>query len=369
MPSSMPVPPAMDQPPARSPAPADGPDALAFEDLSFRYAAHLAVDQVSLAIAPGEVVCLLGPSGCGKSTLLRLAAGLEAVQQGRVWLAGQVVGGPSINVAPERRRVGLVFQDYALFPHLKALDNVAFGLTSLPGPERRRRALEALDRVDMAGYANAFPHQLSGGQQQRVALARALAPGPQVMLMDEPFSGLDARLRTQVRDQSLAVLRAAGTATMMVTHDPEEAMAMADRIAVMREGRLLQVATPEVLYLSPASAYVAGFFGDLEHVAAKVRDGAAWTPCGPVPAPGHPDGASVRVLIRREAWRPSDDGTAVTVVRARSLGPVVEAVLVLTDGQQVTARLPGPRPPAAGSVLFVRLDQDQAFVFAPGTPT
>mgnify|MGYP001809880117 FL=1 len=236
-------------------------EALAFDGVTHRYGASLAVDNLSLTIGAGEIVCLCGPSGCGKSTLLRIAAGLEGLQHGALRLGGRVVAGKGFSEPPERRGVGLVFQDYALFPHLSILDNVCFGLTKLPAAERRRLALAALEQVGMEEHAAKYPHQLSGGQQQRAALARALAPSPAVLLLDEPFSGLDARLREQVRDETLQVLKRNGAATLLVTHDSEEAMFLADRIALMRAGKLAQTGAPLDLYARPTSPYAASFFG------------------------------------------------------------------------------------------------------------
>ena len=209
---------------------------LVLEHVSHAFGSLQAVDDVSLEVAEAELVCLLGPSGCGKTTALRVAAGLEQLQRGRILVDDRVMADQGGAVAPEDRGVGLVFQDYALFPHLSVMDNVSFGLRHLPAAQRRTRALEVLEQVDMADAVAAFPHTLSGGQQQRVALARALAPKPRVMLLDEPFSGLDASLRNQIRDQTLHVLKESGAATLMVTHDPEEAMFMADRVALMRNG-------------------------------------------------------------------------------------------------------------------------------------
>ena len=234
--------------------------ALQLEGVTHHYGALKALSDLVLSVDPGQVVCLLGPSGCGKSTALRIAAGLEVLQDGVVRIAGDVVADPVRQAPPEDRNVGLVFQDYALFPHLSVLDNVLFGLNRWPRADRRKRALFMLDRVDMGAYGGAFPHMLSGGQQQRVALARALAPGPGVMLLDEPYSGLDARLRDQVRDEVLHLLKTTGCATLMVTHDSEEAMFMADRIVVMRDGQVVQAGTPAELYCSPRNAFVAGFF-------------------------------------------------------------------------------------------------------------
>ena len=219
-------------------------EALVMACVSHAYGDLLAVDDFSLTVQSGELVCILGPSGCGKTTALRLAAGLEHLQNGRISMAGREVAGPDTDVPPEDRNVGLVFQDYALFPHLDVQANVAFGLTRMAAKARRARVDEVLSQVGMQSYGKAYPHELSGGQLQRVALARALAPKPRVVLLDEPFSGLDRALRNQVRDVTLHVLKQSGAATLMVTHDPEEAMFMADRVALMRRGRIAQVGHP-----------------------------------------------------------------------------------------------------------------------------
>ena len=240
--------------------------ALTLEHVTHAYRDVVAVEDLGLSVEPEELVCLLGPSGCGKTTALRITAGLEPLQRGRILMDGETVAGDGIDVPPEDRNVGLVFQDYALFPHLSVSGNVAFGLTRSRAAERRARTREALQQVGMADYSDAYPHRLSGGEQQRVALARALAPDPKIMLLDEPFSGLDLQLRKQVRDETLHVLKKSGAATLMVTHDPEEAMFMADRVALMRAGRLIQVGRPSELYFAPQDAFVAGFFGDVNRL-------------------------------------------------------------------------------------------------------
>ncbi|WP_084536408.1 ABC transporter ATP-binding protein [Azospirillum halopraeferens] len=359
-------------------------EALALLGVRHRYGATLAVDAVDLTIAAGEIVCLCGPSGCGKSTLLRIAAGLETLQSGVVRIGGRVMAEPGAEVPPERRGIGLVFQDYALFPHLSVLDNVRFGLSGRPAAAQRARALEALRQVGMDSYAEAFPHHLSGGQQQRVALARALAPDPAVLLLDEPFSGLDARLREQVRDETLHVLKQNGAATMLVTHDPEEAMFLADRIALMRGGRIVQLGCPVDLYTRPVEAYAAAFFGEVNRLSGTVRGGAVDTAVGSLAAPaGLADGTPVEVLVRPEALHlapvPKDlapGGTLPILARvmaARLLGRSSLVHLSIPGGAgrpvHLHARMPGQFLPAEESHVSITLDRKQAFVFRAEAPT
>ncbi len=348
--------------------------ALALDEVSHRYGELLAVDRLSLSLAPGEVVCLLGPSGCGKTTALRLAAGLEELQSGRIAMDGQVVAEPGRAVPPESRSVGLVFQDYALFPHLSVGDNVAFGLRRLGPRERQASVARALGQVGLAGFETAFPHELSGGQQQRVALARALAPQPRVMLLDEPFSGLDQRLRHEVRDETLHVLKEAGTATLMVTHDPEEAMFMADRIALMNRGRLVQVGPPDRLYFHPASAFAAEFFSEVNRLPGRVAGGQVVTPLGFLPADTLADGTPIEVLVRPEAIRLLPPGetaghghAAARVIAARLLGrtSLVHLSVETAEGTplHLHARVPGRFLPANEDAFSLDLDPALVFVF------
>src|SRR6266540_4797196 len=271
---------------------------LTYENVYHRYGEVQAVSDFSLDVAPGEIVILIGHSGCGKTTALRLAAGVEVPHAGRILINDQEVSGGAQFLPPEQRGVGLMFQDYALFPHLTNLANVMFGLKGLPREDAVAEARLALDRVGLGDYADAYPHMLSGGEQQRVALARAVAPRPSVLLMDEPFSGLDRRLRDEVREDTLAVLREARVTCIIVTHDPEEALRMGDRIALMRAGRLVQVDEPETIYRKPTDIFAARYFCELNEVIGRVRGGKVETPIGLFPAPELPDGSEAIVAIR-----------------------------------------------------------------------
>ena len=269
-------------------------DALTLQGVCHAYNGVLAIDSIDLTVGEGKLVCLLGPSGCGKTTVLRVAAGLEAVQQGRVFIAESEVARPGASMPPEERGVGLVFQDYALFPHLTVAENVAFGLKGRPSVERLGTPKQMLDLVGLADLSERYPHTLSGGEQQRVALARALAPRPRLLLLDEPYTGLDIHLRNQVRDETLRVLRMAGISTMIVTHDPEEAMYMADHIAVMRAGRILQQGTPSELYNAPANAFIARFLSDVNAMHGTVEGGVVPSLFGSLDSNGVDEGGAGR---------------------------------------------------------------------------
>jgi iron(III) transport system ATP-binding protein len=274
---------------------------LTFEAVERRYGESMALRGVSLDIAPGEIVCVLGPSGCGKTTLLRIGSGIEKPSAGRVLISGSEVAGPNRFVPPEERHVGLMFQDFALFPHLTIRDNVAFGLKALPRAEAHREALSMLARVGLDRYADEHPHVLSGGEQQRVALARALAPRPAVVLMDEPFSGLDVQLRERLQDQTLALLRETRATSMIVTHQPEEAMRLGDRIVVMRAGRIVQVGRARDLHRDPEDLSVARLFSEINEVACTVAGGAIDTPIGRLPVASMAEGSAVVLGVRERA--------------------------------------------------------------------
>jgi iron(III) transport system ATP-binding protein len=320
----------------------------------------VAVESASLDLHAGRITCLLGPSGCGKSTLLRLIAGLEPADGGEVRAGGELLSGPGAHVPPERRDIGLVFQDYALFPHLTVEQNVAFGLRRLAAAERRRRTADQLARVHMDDRARAYPQALSGGEQQRVALARALAPEPRAVLLDEPFSGLDGRLKTEVRDTTLAALRAAGTAALIVTHDAEEAMLMGDEIALMKAGRILQRGTARECYLKPVSPAAAALLGDVNLLPATLGNGRAETPFGTVFAAGR--NGPARVMARPEAFVLSGEGVTARVRDAAFMGPA-SLLRLEAGGVSALARAAGADGPRPGDEVKVMLDPAYCVVF------
>ncbi|UOM34537.1 ABC transporter ATP-binding protein [Acuticoccus sp. I52.16.1] len=301
---------------------------LSLDSIEFAIAGRTILRDVSLQVRPREIVCLLGQSGCGKTTLLRVAAGIERQMRGRVTVDGRVVADDGVYHPPEARRLGFVFQDLALFPHMRVADNVAYGLGGMRRAEALRRAGGALEQVGLAGYDRAYPHQLSGGQQQRVALARALLPAPKVVLFDEPFSGLDRGLRDTVREDVLAVLRQREATAVIVTHDPEEALAMADRIALMRAGRIVQIGSPEEVWRWPIDLEAARVFSTVNAFHARVAGGLAETPVGRVPVGQRADGEALTIAFRPEAIRvfPTDReaGVEVAVERRRFFGTHVE---------------------------------------------
>ncbi len=290
--------------------------AITIDDLTVAYDGPEILRSVSLEVPPGQQVALLGPSGCGKTTLLRALAGLERPQSGSIHLDGTLVAGPGVHVPPEKRRIGLVFQDWALFPHLSVAQNVAYGL---PRGERRRRGPrsktvdDTLEMVGLGGMADRAPHTLSGGQQQRVALARALAPEPHVLLLDEPFSNLDASLRTEIRSEVHRLLTRLAVTAVFVTHDQDEAFVLGDRVAVMRDGVIVQRGTPAELYSRPVDTWVASFVGEANLIPGILSGDAADTPIGRLPVnssrPTPPTSGDVDVLVRPEDLDLSPTGT------------------------------------------------------------
>jgi iron(III) transport system ATP-binding protein len=340
---------------------------LSFRKVSLSYGPIEAVRDVTFDLKPGEVACLLGPSGCGKTTLLRIAAGVERPSSGSVFLAGEEVAGPQKFVAPEKRGVGLVFQDYALFPHMTNLGNVAFGLKSLSRTDALKEARLALRRVGLLDYAASYPSMLSGGEQQRVALARAMVPRPGVILMDEPFSGLDQRLRDRVRRETLFLLKETRATALIVTHDPVEAMELSDRILLMRQGELVQTGTPRELYHRPIDASAARFFSDFNEIVGRVTDGRVTTAFGVLAAGSFTDGARVLVMIRPQGVIPAKTGeTAVEgkVIDTRFLGDELQ-LTVLFEGldEPWLARIPAGRDIVVGATLKFAADPAHVFIF------
>ena len=344
------------------PEPAGLPDrsheapVLAVHGLVKRYArgAAPAVSDVSFSVRRGEIMAVVGESGCGKSTLLRLVAGLEVPDAGRVEIGGLEVAGADRWVPPERRGVGMVFQDYALFPHMTVEGNVRYGLRDVPRRERAARVAEMLELVGLAGLDARYPHQLSGGQQQRVALARALAGAPSVLLLDEPFSNLDTALKRTLREEMRAVLERAGITTLLVVHDAEDVMMLADRAAVLRAGVVLQEDDPDTLYRKPRDEYVAHFFGETNVLPGLPREGGFETslgllPCATATTPRGP----VRICVRPEhleLYTGSDAGEPAVVERIHLAGMRRRVVVRLTRGAESNERLVmhlGTEPPLA----------------------
>jgi iron(III) transport system ATP-binding protein len=316
---------------------------------------------VDLSVEPGEIVALLGPSGCGKTTLLRSIAGLESVDSGEIIVGDRLVSSMDVSIAPEKRRVGMVFQDWALFPHMSVAKNVGYGLDRNERAEGRIE--EALAMVGLEGLSARDPSTLSGGQQQRVALARALAPRPSVLLLDEPFSNLDTTLRVQVRLEVRRILLKLGITTIFVTHDQEEAFVLGDRVAVMNDGQIVQIDSPAELYARPASAWVADFVGDANLYPADVQNGLAVTMVGKIPlAEGAPEGP-IQVLVRPEQLElvAGDDGV-VDLVEFYGHDAMYE--VVLDDGQMMRVRTTSRPDFSRGDRVCVRYTGPPAVAYA-----
>jgi iron(III) transport system ATP-binding protein len=314
--------------------------ALACRGLVKHYGSTVAVDGVDLEVPRGSLTGLLGPSGCGKTTVLRMIAGLLAPDAGAILIDGVPVADHRTHVPPEKRPVGLVFQDYALFPHLSVARNVAYGLGHLPRRERKDRVHEVLDLVGLADLGRRLPTALSGGQQQRVALARALAPSPELVLLDEPFSNLDAALRSSVREEVRAILRAADATAVFVTHDQEEALSLADRVAVMDAGRIHQVDDPQTLYTRPATRFVAGFVGEADVLTARRLDTfLVDTPLGRLPTADPVGTPTVAAVVRPESLQvTADPGGDATVTGIEYFGHDQLVHVRLADGTSLRAR-------------------------------
>ena len=333
---------------------------IALTGVGRRFGDVAAVKDTSLCVERGEVVALLGPSGCGKTTLLRLIAGFETPDAGSVTIAGKDVAGSGAWVPPERRRVGMVFQDYALFPHLTVTENVAFGI---PRRERTAKVPMLLALVDLCGLGHRYPHELSGGQQQRAALARALVPAPEVILLDEPWSNVDPHLRSELRDEVAAILRPLGITGILVTHDREEAFSLADRIALMRDGTIVQEGTPEELYQAPASRWAAEFVGAANFVAGTVSNGLVRTTIGTFPANGASGASSVEVLVRPELLELALDPVGSAEVVAREFRGHDVFYRVLLNGVELVSQRPSNEVVPLGSRVSIKVHDGRVPVF------
>ena len=344
-----------------------------------RYGSHTVVDGVSLAVETGSIACLLGPSGCGKTTLLRCIAGFEDSAGGEIRVQGTTVSTPGQRVPPERRQIGMVFQDYALFPHLTVAANIGFGLAGLTAEARRDRVTELLATVGLVGEGSKYPHELSGGQQQRVALARALAPNPQLILLDEPFSNLDVDLRERLSLEVRDILKSRNITAVLVTHDQHEAFAMADQVGVMAHGIIQQWDTPYRIYHQPVNRFVADFVGqgvfmpgmvlDDSHVAVELGVLASHLPlecsqgcdaCG--------KGCGVEVLLRPDDIIHDDRSDLLAEVRHKAFrGAEILYTLRLASGVEVLSLVPSHHNHAIGESIGIRLDVDHVVAFK--TPT
>jgi iron(III) transport system ATP-binding protein len=343
---------------------------LILENLTVRYGTRAVLDAVSFSLAPGEIGCLLGGSGTGKSTLLRAIAGFETPTNGRIVLAGQVLNPHGAAVPVHRRGVGMVFQDHALFPHLNVADNIAFGLQGLERIQREKRVAELLRLIDLSACASRYPHELSGGQQQRVALARALAPQPALVLLDEPFASLDTELRQRLAMEVRALLKAQNTAALLVTHDQQEAFAMADSVGLLADGHLQQWATPYVLYHEPVNRAVAEFIGEGVFLSAEVlSERCLQMPLGefcrlhklPVTS------GTVDVLVRPDDVL-HDDASPVRarLVRQQFRGAEFLCTLALDDGTEVLSLMPSHHVHANGEYIGIRVNFDHLIAFPRG---
>ena len=340
----------------------DRPLMISARDVTVAYGDTVAVDGLSLEVPAASLVALVGPSGCGKTTVLRAIAGFEKPLDGTIEIRGRVVADASIDVPPERRKVGMVFQEFALFPHITVGENVGYGVH---GAERVTRVSEVLSLVGLDRHADRYPHELSGGEQQRVALARALAPRPDVVLLDEPFSNLDATRRERMRRELRRIVRATGVTALFVTHDQAEALAIADHIAVMRDGRVVQAGAPDEVYAGPVSPWVGTFLGDATLFDGIVAGGTVATSVGAV-STNVPDGSAVTVLVRPEWVEPVvDDRGACSVVDREFYGHDQRVSIAVAGGDTIDALVSGRRAIQVGERVSVSFNV--AIVFPIGS--
>lgn len=337
---------------------------LEVDDIWLGYEEGCVIRGLSFGLDVGEIGCLLGASGCGKTTALRAIAGFEPLRAGEIRIGHRTASTPAFRLAPEKRSVGMVFQDHALFPHLNVTGNVGFGLRRLSRRERERRVDELLELTGLEGYAHRYPHELSGGQQQRVALARALAPEPDVLLMDEPFSNLDARLRRRMGEEVRSILKGRGTATLMVTHDQQEAFSLADRVGLLKDGRMLQWDSPYQLYHRPVSHYVAAFTGRGSYLRARVEQDTLVHGLGHSPVPkDRPDEDELALLIRPDDIRPDANGPRARVMARQFQGAQILYRLALDTGEEIAALFPSHDDFPVDETIGVTLDAHHLVLF------
>ncbi|PSQ29000.1 ABC transporter ATP-binding protein [Halobacteriales archaeon QS_9_68_17] len=366
-----------DEPRTSRPDPATDETVLELDGVSKTYGDERVIDDLSLSVADGEILTLLGPSGCGKTTTLRLIAGLERPDGGTVSLDGSAVAGDGDFVAPERRGVGVVFQEFALFPHMTAEENIAFGLKDRPEAAREARVDEMLDLVGLDAHRESRPDELSGGQQQRVALARSLAPEPEMLLLDEPFSNLDVDLRVEMREEVRKIIKEAGVTAISVTHDQEEALSISDRVAVMDDGRIEQVDRPEQVFQHPESRFVAGFLGHASFLSGYVGGGSVETGLGTLDRDRihglaeEYEGTKLDVLVRPDDLRAEPVATAESadgvVTHRRYLGPTVLYRVELGNGDVLECMHNHTDQVAVGTNVAVGLDADHDLAWFPAS--
>jgi iron(III) transport system ATP-binding protein len=350
-----------------------GQPVLELDGVSKSYGSERVIEDLSLSVYEGEILTLLGPSGCGKTTTLSLIAGLERPNAGRVTLGGRTVSGPQCFVEPEDRGVGVVFQEFALFPHLTAAENVAFGLTDWDQDHRETRVRELLDLVGLEAQRDSHPEELSGGQQQRVALARSLAPEPDLLLLDEPFSNLDVDLRVEMREEVRRILKETGVTAISVTHDQEEALSISDRVAVMSDGRIEQVGDPESVFQHPESRFVAGFLGHASFLPGYLNGEEVTTELGPIPRrqisglAATYDRTLVDVLVRPDDIRaiPVEEAADGRIVARRYLGPTILYEVRLDEETTVQCMHNHDETLDLDSRVRIELDADHALAWFP----
>lgn len=346
---------------------------LILEAVSLSYDGKQVLESISLQVEDGKIACLLGPSGCGKTTLLRSIAGFEPLQQGMIKAGNRVLSTPEKSVATELREIGMVFQDFALFPHLSIARNICFGIRQLSEADQRSRLEALLELIGLQGFGERYPHQLSGGQQQRVALARAMAPRPRLLLLDEPFSSMDVELRGVLAKEIREILQHEGITTVMVTHDQHEAFSMADQIGVLSGGQLLQWGSAQTLYHHPKTAFVARFIGRSNFLVGTVNDGGVKTAIGMVSAAslsGHKSGDTVKVLVRPEYLQlDQENGVPATLISRDFRGGYYLYTLRLPSNEIVQMLLSSLADHELGESVAISLSTDQLSLFANQSPT